>query len=172
MCLYRRYSHFADGVGTLTVKYGETEGALELETVSSVQVVFGRWFQANQIHRWFVENVQRDVDNEAEYYVAKEQLAKLLGRVHEVLEASKLVQGEMLVGYSYDDAEREPIFEHGLVIEDPTVAKALLPTQGGFFLGRHGYDEEYIQDLVATKDILTRALAVRDNSTFYYRAKV
>lgn len=38
----------------------------------------GYWRKANQIHRWFVENVQNGVDNCGEYYVGGSDLRKLL----------------------------------------------------------------------------------------------
>jgi hypothetical protein len=38
----------------------------------------GYWRKANQIHKWFVENVQNGVDNCGEYYVDSSDLRKLL----------------------------------------------------------------------------------------------
>jgi hypothetical protein len=38
----------------------------------------GYWRKANQIHRWFVENVQNGVDNCGDYYVGSEKLTELL----------------------------------------------------------------------------------------------
>ena len=38
----------------------------------------GYWRKQNQIHRWFVENVQKGVDNCGDYYVSKEDLETLL----------------------------------------------------------------------------------------------
>ena len=38
----------------------------------------GYWRKANQIHRWFVDNVQNGVDNCGDYYVGSEKLAELL----------------------------------------------------------------------------------------------
>jgi len=38
----------------------------------------GYWRKANQIHRWFVENVQDGVDNCGDYYVERNQLQALL----------------------------------------------------------------------------------------------
>lgn len=35
------------------------------------------WRKANQIHKWFVDNVQEGEDNCKEYYVSKEQLEEL-----------------------------------------------------------------------------------------------
>ena len=38
----------------------------------------GYWRKANQIHRWFVENVQNGVDNCGDYYVERNRLQELL----------------------------------------------------------------------------------------------
>jgi len=38
----------------------------------------GYWRKQNQIHRWFVENVQEGIDNCGEYYVSKGDLETLL----------------------------------------------------------------------------------------------
>jgi len=44
------------------------------------------WRKANQIHRWFVDNVQDGEDECKEYYVSKEQLRELLSLCKQVLE--------------------------------------------------------------------------------------
>lgn len=50
----------------------------------------GYWRKANQIHKWFVDNVQDGVDNCATYPVTYEQLQELLSLVNEVLKNHKL----------------------------------------------------------------------------------
>jgi hypothetical protein len=45
---------------------------------ASVQVTCAYWRKANQIHNWFVANVQDGVDNCGEYYVSREQLEQLM----------------------------------------------------------------------------------------------
>ena len=44
------------------------------------------WRKANAIHQWFVENVQKGVDDCGEYYVTFEQLQELLDLVNKVIE--------------------------------------------------------------------------------------
>lgn len=44
------------------------------------------WRKANQIHRWFVENVQNGEDDCKSYYVEREQLQQLVDLCKEVLE--------------------------------------------------------------------------------------
>ena len=48
------------------------------------------WRKANQIHRWFVNNIQNGVDNCAMYYVSKESLYKLKELCEKVLEDKEL----------------------------------------------------------------------------------
>ena len=55
----------------------------------------GYWRKANQIHHWFVENVQNGVDNCGEYYVGSEKLTELLELCKKV-EADHSLADELL----------------------------------------------------------------------------
>jgi hypothetical protein len=60
-----------------------TKGGKPIENIKSNKVSYiveeaGYWRKANQIHRWFVENVQHGEDNCGEYYVDSDKLAELL----------------------------------------------------------------------------------------------
>ncbi len=48
------------------------------------------WRKANQIHKWFVINVQDGIDNCAMYYVSKESLCKLKEQCEKVLKNKEL----------------------------------------------------------------------------------
>jgi hypothetical protein len=52
---------------------------------AEVSVTCAYWRKANQIHGWFVENVQGGEDNCEEHYVSKEQLQELLNTCKEAL---------------------------------------------------------------------------------------
>jgi hypothetical protein len=52
---------------------------------ASVQVTCAYWRKANQIHNWFVANVQDNVDNCREYYVSQVQLKQLLSICEQTL---------------------------------------------------------------------------------------
>lgn len=45
---------------------------------ASVEVTCAYWRKANQIHNWFVTNVQNGNDNCGEYYVSQDKLKELL----------------------------------------------------------------------------------------------
>lgn len=82
-------------------KYFDAEDTAKIETINEVfgiegiedgdygaqEVTFrlGYWRKANQIHQWFVDNVQSGVDECQESYVDREQLAKLRDVCKEVL---------------------------------------------------------------------------------------
>jgi hypothetical protein len=51
----------------------------------NVDVTCAYWRKANQIHAWFVDNVQRGVDDCGEYYVSHEKLKELLDLVNKAL---------------------------------------------------------------------------------------
>lgn len=50
-----------------------------------IDLKVGYWRKANQIHQWFVSNVQSGEDNCAEYYVSREQLEELRNACMEVI---------------------------------------------------------------------------------------
>lgn len=138
------------------------------EQVCEIVEEVGYWRKANQIHNWFVENVQNGNDDCRDYYVDPEDLQKLLDTVNEVLNSIELIDGEVINGYTIKDGKSIPIKEPGKIIKDPTIADKLLPTSEGFFFGSTEYNEYYYEDLVHTKNILEKALAQNDLFSDYY----
>ena len=67
---------------------------------------------------------------------------------------------------------REKLVELGAlcrsVIESPTLAEKLLPSQSGFFFGDTGYGEWYINDLKLTVETIDEALKLPDCWDFEY----
>lgn len=108
------------------------------------------WRKANQIHKWFVDNVQNGNDDCGSYDVSVETLVRLHDTCKEVLESTKLVDGTVTNGYTLGKDGWEPITEVGQVLEDSTVAKKLLPTKSGSFFGSTDYDQWYWWDLEYT----------------------
>jgi len=53
---------------------------------AEVSVSCAYWRKANQIHAWFVHNVQNDVDECEEHFVSREKLDELLATCKEVLD--------------------------------------------------------------------------------------
>jgi hypothetical protein len=89
--------------------FNEIVSRLELENVIdktgfsgiSVDVPMGYWRKANQIHNWFVENVQDGEDNCSSYYVTREQLEQLKATCIEVLEHKSLAEDLLPTGAGF-----------------------------------------------------------------------
>lgn len=125
----------------------------------------GYWRKANQIHNWFVENVQDGIDDCGTYEVTEKQLVNLLNTCKEVKANSKLIDGKVKNGERFGENGWEPIMEDGQYIEDPTVAQELLPTTSGFFFGSTGYDQWYMDGIDYTIETLTKVLEETDFET-------
>ena len=97
-------------------------------------------------------------------------MKSLLKLVNTVIDSSKLVTGKIQNGLTFKNGKETPIMEDGKYIEDPTIAKKLLPVKSGFFFGNYdeetAYDQYYFEDLVLTKKILETAL--KDSAGEYY----
>lgn len=65
------------------------------------------WRKANQIHNWFVENIQRGHDNQSKNEVSKEKLIQLQKLVDEVIEDNSKAEELLpsLEGFFYGDVE-------------------------------------------------------------------
>ena len=111
------------------------------------------WRKANQIHKWFVDNVQEGDDNCQRHYVSRENLEELLETINTIL------------------AVKTPVARR-------TKAEELLPTDiEGCFFGSEDYDDWYYQDLKRTKSILEKVFDYEENAeagkcfdNFYYQS--
>ena len=59
------------------ISVGENKIAINPKKISYIEEEVVTWRKANQIHAWFVENVQKGVDDCATYQVSKELLEQL-----------------------------------------------------------------------------------------------
>jgi hypothetical protein len=145
--------------------------SIKSERITEITEEVAYWRKANAIHNWFVKNVQNGEDDCKEYDVSIEQLKELFELCDKIVKASKLIKGDITNGYSYNKGIKEPNIEKGKIIEDPTIAKQLLPTTEGFFFGGTDYDEYYLQEIINTRDMLDKILVEADNGgDFYYHA--
>ena len=136
----------------VTVKFnGKSRKDIKPKRISHIEEEVGYWRKANHIHSWFVENVQKGIDECQESYVSLERLTELRDLCKEVVER----KGD-------DDFVSEN-----------------LPTGSGFFFGGTEYDEYYYEDCKETIKILNAILKeeeiVRDtegiyNGEYYYQA--
>jgi hypothetical protein len=140
-----------------------------LET-TEVAIEIGYWRKANQIHQWFVDNVQEGNDNCEAHSVERSKLEELLKICKEIKKEAKMINDSVVNGYTIDKDGKKPILKDGKVVLNKEVCEEKLPTQGGFFFGGEDYDEFYMQDIDNTIKIINRCLALPDNWYFNYRS--
>ena len=74
------------------------------------------WRKSNEIHKWFVDNVQKGVDDCGDYHVSEEDLRKLLNDVEEVLnnreKAEELLPTQS--GFFFGGTEYDEYYWQGL----------------------------------------------------------
>lgn len=109
--------------------------------VQYIRMEVAYWRKANAIHQWFVDFVQKGVDDCGTYYVDRPSLGILRDKTAAELSA-------------YED--------------NPAKAGKILPTQEGFFFGSTEIDEWYKADLELTLKQLDEALALPEDWAFYY----
>ena len=84
--------------------------------VKQVEIEAGYWRKANQIHQWFVENVQGGEDECRPHYVSREQLQELRALCEEVL-ADKSKAPELLPtasGFFFGNTDYDEWYFQGL----------------------------------------------------------
>lgn len=128
----------------------------------------GYWRKSNQIHKFFVDNVQDGVDDCKEYYVSPEHMQKLYDLCIEVKEKAILVDANIQNGTILKNSKATPIIEKGKVISNAEEIAELLPTESGFFFGSTDYNEYYMNDIEETIKILKPLLDCKDD--IYYRS--
>lgn len=144
----------------------------EIDNIGTIEVGFeaGYWRKANQIHKWFVENVQEGEDDCKEYYVSREKLKELLGKVNRILDRVKLkTNGKRKVNV----IEKGEIVEKKVdkkEIDNKALCKEILPIEEGFFFGGTEYNDWYYKDLERTKEIIERCLNMPEEWEFFYQS--
>jgi len=123
--------------GTIDLTMKGVPVNINFNRVQSIVEKVGYWRKANQIHNWFVQNVQDGEDDCREHRVSREQFETLLSEINTVLNAKGTPE------------------EEG-AIED------LLPPTSGCFFGSTEIDEWYWTDLEDTKHLVEKILKEMD----------
>jgi len=95
----------------------------------------GYWRKANQILRWFVENVQNGVDNCGEYYVGSEKLTELLELCKKV-EADHSLADELLPsasGFFFGGTDYDEWYYNDITNTIAILEEALEDEHGDFY---------------------------------------
>lgn len=120
------------------------------------------WRKANQIHKWFVDNVQDGEDDCGDYEVSEEQLRDLLAVCVTVKVNSRMKNAKIKNCMTMKNGKLVASLEDGKTIANPEIAKRLLPTCSGFFFGSEEYDQYYMEDIDVTIEQLTKILDETD----------
>lgn len=104
------WEHNGDANYEVKVTKGGNPTNINPKKVKYVIEEAGYWRKQNQIHRWFVENVQKGVDNCGDYYVDRDDLETLLKLCQKVKADNSLADGLLpsasgffFGGTSYDE---------------------------------------------------------------------
>ena len=130
-------SKYFNGEGEGRVKALQAAEALGMpnviDNIGSITISreMAYWRKANQIHAWFVKNVQDGKDECQNSYVDQEQLIEL-----------------------------RDLCKSLLVNKGEEEAKEKLPSQSGFFFGGTEYDEWYWGELENTVEMLDRIISL------------
>lgn len=159
--------------GKCEIKVGDNPLPINFKRITYIEERVGYWRKANQIHKWFVDNIQGGNDDCGEYDLSKEKAIELLNICKEIKDKCKLVGGKVRNG-QVANAETGGKFvdvtEDGKLMENSHIAAKLLPTKSGFFFGSTDYDQYYMQDIDDTIEIL-ESLMAEDNPEKDYFAQ-
>lgn len=152
-------------------KWGKEFKHIDLSKICSISVDEMYWRKANQIHNWFVQNVQNWVDDCGEYNVSHEKLEELKKVVTEVFNSIELIDWAVENWKEFINWKFVPCVEKWKIIKNPTIAKTLLPVKSWFFYWGTWYDEYYYSDIKETKEWLDQLFADKEsieNYEFFY----
>ena len=106
-------------------KGGVNREDIELKKIKYIVEEVGYWRKANQIHNWFVTNVQHGEDDCKEYRVGLEQLRILLAKVNQVLnnptkgkEVLPALEGFFFGDYEYNKWYLQDLKNTKIILED------------------------------------------------------
>jgi len=82
----KNWKHTAEDKKHTVAIEGDRSKEIKPERVTYIQEEVGYWRKANQIHKWFVENIQEGEDDCRSYYVRASHLENLLENCKIVLD--------------------------------------------------------------------------------------
>lgn len=155
--------------GVINLTQGDNNKPIKINfnKVSYIEEEAAYWRKANQIHKWFVDNVQNGNDDCGTYYVETSQLKNLLELCKKDIEYLDTLE------FEYSD-EKEDFFSKEKfrfkIYKNVEEEKLNLPTQAGFFFESTYYNEYYYKDLKDTIKILESLLNDENDYEYYYQS--
>ena len=123
--------HSEDELGA---KIAEAFPEIRGKRVKEVVIQAMYWRKSNQIHAWFVANVQNGVDDCGYYHVSREQLEELRQLILEVLDTRKTSKLAPASGFFFGSTEVDQYYWDDLRTTEEGLGKILteLPTDWEF----------------------------------------
>lgn len=123
------------------------------------------WSKANQIHAWFVNNIQNEIDDCSYYFVTKDNLLDLKEICEKILKLNPytLDKNSYLLYYSANNLIEKGIITKEQYAKLETELNKILPTKDGLFFGPTDYALSYFLNVKETLKMLTKIL---DNADF------
>ena len=163
----KNWEHMSANEKTQVVvtKNGNPHPNINPERVSYIIEDVMYWRKSNQIHNWFVNNVQDGTDDCKEYYVSEDSLQELVDKCKEallVINNAHIKFKQIETGWSQSGKtyEQIPTYDCGDEINE------ILPPTPGFFFGSTEIDEWYKKDLENTISALEPL--IEEGGDFYY----
>lgn len=130
---------------------GEKTVGIKPERIAYITEEIFYWRKANQIHAFFMADQE---DHCQDIHVTPLKLQDLHALCTQIINECPLVDGVVGNGKSFKDGEWVQNTELGKILSNQELAHKLLPTQEGFFFGNTEYNQYYMEDIVATKEML------------------
>lgn len=146
---------------------GEEVDYINKDKITHIEEEAAYWRKANQIHQWFVDNIQGGVDNCAEYLVSIDQIGELVDTCELVLQSLKdslKETKEVVVGHHKGLDIKGDI----VVYSNTKLVDELLPPSQGFFFGSTEIGDMYLDDLQLTIDQLKPLLDIHQENKSYW----
>jgi hypothetical protein len=131
----QNWEHNGDDNYEVTVTKGGKPTKINPKKVKYIIEEAGYWRKQNQIHRWFVDNVQNGVDNCGEYYVDIDDLKTLL-ELCEKVKADHSLAEELLPsasGFFFGGTEYDEWYFDGIDNTIDILKEALEDERGDYY---------------------------------------
>jgi hypothetical protein len=125
LTMHRHFSNYDEGDKLVMEKINEiSPSGLP---VRSITYRAAYWRKANQIHKWFVDNVQEGIDNCGTYYVPENLLQDLLDVCKQVQGNTTLAQSLLPpeAGFFFGGQDIDEGYWHDIEITIKQITKAL-----------------------------------------------
>lgn len=139
-----------DKLNSLEIKVKE-EKKIEQLAAKKESMHIAYWEEANQIHYWFVMNIQKGKDDKRNHHTGKDVIKRLIKTCEEL----------------YELYEKKGHIDDELIKE----AKEKMPPKDGIQFGENEINEKYFEQIQATLKMLKRTLkSVKKEHVLFYKA--